>query len=328
LILLCGLLLPASGTTAQETEDPPVYMGRALVFEADLDRGVELGWLSADHSADEVMERIAESLNGRLLRTGRFVEGVARREEGNRVSVTFVGRQAGEMEQMLIAGMSAAGRMTLHALPTDADLASCGSSREEESARLEAWLAGQPAGEVDPAPTDPAPADPTPVSPTPMSRFDHVERTAGGPCDAIRWLPRWETDVEALGPAVAVLRAAELLIRPADVESFELVSPSEQTVGLSLSLLDPARARLEGFREAAAGREVAFAVDSAVAWSWPSPQALSDPLVLEGRFDVSRFRAIVMAFAAEPLPAPLRFVGFEERELPNVKIRDSPTAID
>ena len=304
-LLPCLLAAPA---VSQDEEETPVYIGRAFVFEADLEWGVELGWLDAGYDADEVMAEIERSIDGRLLRTGRFVEGKPRAEPNNTLSVTFVGKQAQALEDMLVGGIAAAGRFTLHALPTDEDFASCGSSRERESSRLEAWRAASPAGRI--------------------SAFNHVAVSEGGPCETIQWLARWPSDVEELGAAVAVRRQPELLVRASDSESFELVKPSDETAGLEVTLTDEALTALRAFGEAAAGREVAIAIDSQVTGTWLTPGTFDNPLVIYGRFDIEVLRHVVMSFAAEPLPAPLRYVEVSTRELPNVKIRDSPTAIE
>ncbi len=293
---------------AAQDDETPKYVGRAFIFEADLERGVELGWLEAGYSVEEVMAEIKESINDRLLRTGRFVEGLPRTEEGSRLSVTIVGKQAKPLEDMLIGGIATAGRFSMHPLASDEDFAACGSTRDEESAKLDAWLAKQPDGRTSAFNLEPAPD--------------------GGPCEGIRWLDRWPADVEEHGAAVAVLEEPMHLVRNRDAESFELAKPSEETAGMELTLKEEALEALREFGAASGTRELAIAVDAEVIWTEANPGTWENPLVLQGRFGIDELRHMVMSFAAEPLPAPLEFVEMGRRDLPNVKIRDSPTAID
>ena len=299
---------PLAAQDGSAGEDPPVYMGRAFLFQADIEQGLELGWLEPGYSEEELMAAVEESLNERLLRTGRFVEGVAQSEAGGRVTVTFVGMQAKPIEDMLIAGMSGAGRFTLHALPSDDDFGACGSSREDEAARFDTWMAGGSGRSV--------------------TSFNLQPRSEGGPCQGMTWLARREGDIESLGTALPVVRGTSLLMRRSQVERLELISPSEETLGVQLEFLESGLEGLREFGERVAGRDLAFAVDSKISWIWPTTPAFESPLVVQGRFELAELRDLVMAFGGEPLPVPLRFVEMTTRELPNVKIRDSPSAID
>lgn len=297
-------------------EPPETYLGRAFVFEADLERGIELGWLDPATPPESVLETIRESLEQRVRRSGKFVEAVVTREGDRRFAVTFVGKQSPGFEELLVAGMSAAGRFSLHVVAEDADLEVCGSSLRAEADRLELWRAGDRAA--------------------PPSRFDRLGWEEGGPCRAISWLPTWreptigiEGEAAGADAPVAVLRRPSHLFRAVDIRLLKVVPlPDRELPVLDLTLQPPGLEELRTFRRAAGDADVVLAVDGRVVAEQPLPEPIENPIRLDGRFTIEELRPLVLAFAGEPLEAPLRFVGRQERELPNVKRRESPTAID
>lgn len=306
-----GMAFAAAGRGQQDaSETPPAYLGRAFLFEADLELGAELGWLDAAMTPEEALEAIEESLEQRLRRTGKFVEGVVSREEGGRFAVTFVGKQSSGFEALLIEGMSAAGRFSFHVAATDSDLTACGSSLALEIERLEDWLG----------------ADPT----RHPSRFSNLERAAGGgPCPGIAWLPRRQGGGERAARAVGVRREPSYLFRAIQIELLKVVPLADRELPvLEVTLAADGLEALRAFRQEAGEADLLFAVDGQVVVNQILKEPIENPVRLDGGFDVSELRPLILAFAGEPLPAPLRFLSREQRELPNVKLRDSPTAID
>ena len=319
--------LPVTALGQDEPSEGPSYssperfLGRAFIFEADLERGVELGWLDADAPRDEVLETMRQSLESRVRRSGKFVEAVVTREEGDRFAVTFVGKQSPGFEELLIAGMSAAGRLSLHAVAGDGDVAACGSTLAEERERLRSWGSSR-AGE-------------------PLSRFNRLDRADGGPCEAIAWMPRWGAASGGTGRVdeasskdvddepLAVLRQPSHLFRAVNIQLLKVVPlPDRGQPVADLTLHEPGLDELRAFRREAGGRPVVFAVDGSVVGSQELAGEVENPIRLDGGFAIDELRPLILAFAGEPLEAPLRFVAREQRELPNVKRRDSPTAID
>jgi hypothetical protein len=304
-LILAALPLAAQQAEYAHEKERPTYVGRAFLFQADLESGLELGWHDAATSRDEILETIGRSLGERVRRSSRFVEAVVTREDDATFAAIFVGRQPAPVEEMIIGGLSAAGRLSYHLLAENADLEACGSTLLEERGRLESWRSAHPG--------------------SPLPAFDRQAAEAGGPCRGISWRPRRESD--AGDEPIAVLRSPSLLFRATEAVNTKIVAGGDGSLALRLELGDEGRERLDGFEAARSGRRIAFAVDGEVAATLDEPPRLGEALLLQGGFDLEEIRPLLLAFAGDPLPAPLRFVGRAERELPGVQFRDSPTTI-
>lgn len=279
------LLVPIVGTAGLAAEpevDPaPVYMGRAFLFEADVERGRELGWSPPGASSEELLERVAESLEERLRRSGKFVEAVVLEEEGDRLAVVFVGPQSRGFETFLSEGLASAGRIVYRVVASAAERGDCGRS---------------PVG----------------------------DQTA---CAGLAPLP-WRASVaESSAPVVALSEPGHLL-DPRAAEKLELGSGRDGGWALAITLDEEGWRGLSEFLQGVEGRELAMTVDGQVVRRGIDPAELERTLVVEGGFTLDEIRPLTFAFAGEPLPVPLRFLGKVQRQLPNVKHRDSPTAID
>lgn len=278
----------ATNETSTTAEGPPVYVGKAFVFEADLERGVELGWCSADTPRQELLDAVEQTLRDRLHRSAKFVEAEVRREEDDRFTVTFVGQQSRGFEDLLTRGLTAAGRFAYRVVASGAERGDCGSAATPEAsdcrdlAALDWWTGSE-------------------------------ERPGSGGEDR---------------PPLLVEAAPRHLLHAGNTEKLEIIGFADGRVALQVRLDDRGWGDLRSFLDRVGDRELALTIDDAVVRRGIEPSSLERVLLIDGGFRLDDLRPLILAFAGEPLPAPLRFVGTTERELPNVKWRDSPSAID
>jgi hypothetical protein len=297
--------LPREAAALQESppttdQDPePEFVGRAFVFRADLEAGRAAGWTGAA-SDDEVLEAIRAGLEARLRGVGRFVEARVQREEDRRFSVTFVGDQPPELEELLIAGLSNPARIEGRFLAGDGDLASLGTGAPAEEQRLRAWRAAHPG--------------------RPLHEFNGLARDGGGPAVGVFWAA-----VRGGGEPMLLLRDPTWRFERAHIEG-----------GLRMDGTPPAPVRL-GFRLTPAAKEsfgrfvatrgaetlVLTLNDEVAARETPDGDAAFDGerLSLGADYTPAEARGLILAAAGEPYAAPLVFVERATRRLPNVERR-------
>ena len=308
-----SLALGLAASSQDETEkDPtatqaPAFMGRAFLYEIDFEAGREHGWLTEDADPAEVQAAIVESLRTRLVSTGRFVEAQARAEEDGRISVTFVGKLADPIEAFLKEGLADPGRYRYAFLATEANLSALELSLEDERARWSAWRAAN--------------------RDLPAASFSSVEREAGGPAPAIRWV-EWssegaEQDVERL--PVAVLREPSFTVVRSDLERLAPRRREGEAPSMLLELKEEPLARFRAYlasgAESASQRVAVVVNGKLVQIQEYADSEAAEPQAIDGGYDIDRLRAKLFAFAGEPFPAPLRFLGFDKRPLDNVRTR-------
>ena len=302
------LLSFAAVASPQQTEpqasaqEAPRHMGRAYLFEVDVEAGRRLGWISADVPREEALELVRASLHSRLRNSGKFVEARPVLEADGRISVTFVGRMAKGIEDMLSLGLSRPGRLEAAVVATDADLEGTTIARERE--RLDAWLAAN---------TSEGGAGPD------LSRFAGLGREEGGPSAALRWTPM----LEAPSTYVPILESATRLIRREEIERMGLErieAEDRKRASWELALIpgDALRGELEEMK-ARKDVERCYLVDGRAVLP-ASLELVSDALRVSFPRGLEDLRSFALSFAGEPPCAPVRFTGFEKRPLEHVVI--------
>ena len=298
-----------------EPKRPP--MGRAFLFRIDAQEGRRRGWADAAATDEEIFERVFASMRGRIRSSGRFVEAQAALEPDGIVSVTFVGRMSRSIEDMLANGLGGAGRLEwgLPATPS--------SGLDAERARLARWLAARKEAGEDPNP------------------FAFAAHSAGASESSLRWAPELGASLDERWSADAwhPFEAASLrLLRRDEVERMAMRSQERNW----LLLVVPREGARESFESAciepppdAEGETGAADEGSPPARAQPRARLLLDGCVAppltqtrvpgDGEFFAVAFgrrlaaaREFLLAFAGEPLQAPLAFTGFAKRPLANV----------
>lgn len=296
LAALAVLQVPGQSTAPQEET---VYMGRAFLFQANLEHGRAAGWCSPDADRDAVLDHIARQLEVRLRSTGRFVEATVAREPEGALAVTFVGRQAQSIEEMLRRGLSHSGRIEYAALATGEKLTEMGIDLANEKERLVAWREKNPEA--------------------PLSFFNTVAVESGGPNAELRWAqPKGE------GAPVLLLRARSHLFGRSQMKEEQPLEPivhpeQEGELAVRVHLTEEAQAQLRATLEPHLGQKVATLVNDRVVRVRVLDALPEESTDVVGDLTRDEVRSLIWGLAAEPFGAPLRFTGFGKRELSNVK---------
>jgi hypothetical protein len=276
-LLLC-LLAP---------QEPVVYMGRAFVFEADLEEGRARGWIAAEAEDEDVLAGVRQALEDRLRTMGRFAEARVEREEGGRFAAIFVGDQQQALEDMIVAGLGNAGRLELRLAAVDADLGRAGATLATERARLERRRAEHP---------DAA-----------LAHFDE---------GAVVWrAPRGGGEPRAL-----CREPLELLRRADFPPGLRVVRDVEAPLGLSFTLLAELGEALAGRLKGRDERTLVVLLNDEIVSTRPPAESFELMLSAGEGYSLEDARALIAA-VGNPLDAPLRFVERTKRELEQVKRR-------
>ena len=308
-LLAPGAPAPLYAAQAQQIE----YMGRAYLFQADLERARAEGWVEAEADDDEILDGIRDTLERRIRSMGMFPEARAEREVDGQFAVTFVGRMAQPIETFLQRGLSNPGHLSYRVLPRPEDLAG-ESDLDAERSRLDRWLAEHPAGS--------------------LADFNRLPSEQGGPHAAILWLPRRPLAGESgsdgapkgtAGEPLAVLRGAvhefhrDHMGEQGIGASFE--TPLDTELGVAFDLKQEQADELRAFGERNRGRRLAFVINEEVVELRDAPESFENPVSVAAGLSREECRELLLAVSGGPLRAPLTFVGFGKRPLHGVKIR-------
>lgn len=310
--LLC-LVATASGRSAPARVQDVKYMGRAYLFQADLERARTEGWIEAEADADEILDGIRDTLEQRVRSVGMFPEARVEREDNGQFAVVFVGRMAQPIESFLQRGLSNPGRIAYRVLALSEDLGGDGDLNLERG-RLDRWVAEHPEQT--------------------LADFNRLPNEKGGPHAAILWLPRRprgtpaasdKTPQGAAGEPLALLRGAVHEFHRDDMGerglgmTFE--APQDTERGLMFELEQEHADELQAFGARNRGRRLAFVVNDRVVELRDVPESFENPVSVDAGLAVEECRELILAVTGGPLQAPLTFAGFDKRPLHGVKTR-------